>query len=253
MMDEAQAESSFQQYSLAYNQFETHPKHKISAVPHAPYSVSESLYNMINEKNADLNVTVSIHNQESEAENEYVKFGTGAFKDLFDSFGVNTNSFNPIGENSIQFALKHLDASKKTLFVHNTQSTLEDIQSAHKWSKEVFWATCANANLYIENRLPDYQRFIDAGAIMTIGTDSIMSNWTLSVLDEMKAILKYKAYLDFETVIQWATLNGAQALGFDDSLGSFEVGKTPGVNLLSPSSDASLSIDEHTTLRRIIF
>ena len=31
------------------------------------------------------------------------------------------------------------------------------------------------------------------------------------------------------TDLRWATLNGAEALGFNDTLGSFEVGKTPGV------------------------
>nr|MBP7644804.1 amidohydrolase family protein [Saprospiraceae bacterium] len=35
-----------------------------------------------------------------------------------------------------------------------------------------------------------------------------------------------------ETCLSWATTNGAAALGFDDRLGSFEVGKTPGLVLL---------------------
>ena len=48
----------------------------------------------------------------------------------------------------------------------------------------------------------------------------------------MKTILKYQSYLDFETVLKWATLNGAEALGFQEKLGSIEVGKAPGLNLL---------------------
>lgn len=252
MMDESQADQTFAQYDAAYKKFESHSKHKISAVPHAPYSVSPKLYEMINAKNKADDITVSIHNQESVAENEYVKHGTGDFKTLFTSFGVNLEGFKPIGKNAIHFALQHLDSSKKTLFVHNTQSSKEDIQAAIDWGQEVFWASCANANLYIENRLPDYQCFLDAGATMTIGTDSIMSNWTLSVLDEMKAILKYKAYLDFETVLQWATLNGARALGFEKQLGSFEVGKTPGLNLLSQDNPSSIQINLNTEVKRIM-
>ena len=252
MMDESQTVQTFKQYSEAYDKFETHKKHLISAVPHAPYSVSPKLYDLINSKNGDQNITVSIHNQESLAENEYMNAGTGAFKDLFKSFGVNVDAFKPIGKNSIHFALKYLDANKKTLFVHNTQSSKEDIETAIEWGSNVYWASCANANLYIENRLPDYQLFLDAGATMTIGTDSIMSNWTLSVLDEMKSILKYKAYLDFETVLQWATINGAKALGFDDQLGSFEVGKKPGLNLLSIANDGMPEINDQSFLKRII-
>ena len=94
---------------------------------------------------------------------------------------------------------------------------------------QVYWATCPNANLYIENRLPDYQAFLDTDARVTIGTDSLTSNWQLSVLEEMKTIARYQSYVPFETLLRWATLNGAQSLGFDDTLGSFEVGKKPGV------------------------
>ena len=35
-----------------------------------------------------------------------------------------------------------------------------------------------------------------------------------------------------ELLLQWATINGAQALQVDDKFGSFEKGKTPGVLLL---------------------
>lgn len=122
-----------------------------------------------------------------------------------------------------------MDPSKRTLFVHNTMTRMADIQAAQRWSDHVYWATCANANLYIENKLPKYQEFIDAGAIMTIGTDSLTSNWQLSIVEEMKTIHKYCRYVDFDTLIQWATANGAKALGFEDTLGTIEVGKKPGL------------------------
>jgi cytosine/adenosine deaminase-related metal-dependent hydrolase len=48
-------------------------------------------------------------------------------------------------------------------------------------------------------------------------------------------------------LLQWATLNGAEALGLDDQLGSFEVGKRPGINLLS-----SEKITAETTVRRLV-
>lgn len=121
--------------------------------------------------------------------------------------------------------MDNMDPNQRTLFVHNTMTSDADIKAAHKWSDKVYWATCANANLYIENRLPNYKTFIDNNACMTIGTDSLTSNWRLSILDEMKTISKYQSYVDFETLLRWATLNGAEALGFEDELGSFEVGK----------------------------
>ena len=35
--------------------------------------------------------------------------------------------------------------------------------------------------------------------------------------------------MPFETLIQWATKNGAEALGFEAELGTIEVGKKPGL------------------------
>jgi cytosine/adenosine deaminase-related metal-dependent hydrolase len=36
------------------------------------------------------------------------------------------------------------------------------------------------------------------------------------------------------TILQWATINGAKALRWEDKLGSFEKGKKPGVTVINP-------------------
>ena len=133
------------------------------------------------------------------------------------------------GKTSIHYAMEHMDPGQRTLFVHNTMTTKSDMDTAHQWSSKVFWATCANANLYIENTLPSYSTFLDADAKMTIGTDSLSSNWQLSVWEEVKTIKKYNHFIPLEKLLKWATLNGAQALGFEKELGSFEKGKSPGI------------------------
>lgn len=40
---------------------------------------------------------------------------------------------------------------------------------------------------------------------------------------------KYQSYIPIEEVLQWSTLNGAEALGMDDWAGSFELNKKPGI------------------------
>ena len=204
---------------------------KVSCVPHAPYTVSKSLFQKINKANSN-ECTVSIHNQETPPENELFLTGTGNFLDFYKGFNIPLDKFTSTGKHSIQYAIENMDANQKTLFVHNTLTTTEDIKSAQNWSNKVYWATCPNANLYIENRLPNYKLFIDQNAKMTVGTDSLTSNWQLSVLEEMKTISKYQSYVDFKTLLTWATINGAEALGMDDTLGSIEIGKKPGINLL---------------------
>ena len=143
-----------------------------------------------------------------------------------------------------------MNPNRKTLFVHNTLTSRADIDAAHRWSNFVYWATCPNANFYIENRLPNYKNFIEADARMTIGTDSLTSNWQLSILEEMKTIQRFQSYIDFDTLIRWATLNGAYALGFGEKLGSIEVGKTPGLNLINLKEDKVLRAE--TKVQKLI-
>ncbi len=222
-----------------------------SAVPHAPYSVSPKLFHQINALNRDP-VTVSIHNQETQAEEDLFMFGTGGFLEFYKRFGFTLSHFRPMGRSSIHYAMRYMDPSQRTIFVHNTLTSKEDIAAALAWNEHVYWTTCPNANLYIENRLPDYNNFIDTGARMTIGTDSLTSNWQLSVLEEMKTIARYQSSLSFDTILQWATINGAQALGLENEMGSFEKGKKPGLLLLSFNPDRDLLFDPSVQILRLV-
>ncbi len=253
-LQDAVANTAFEQYKSVFEQLLTsHDGAQKSVVPHAPYSVSRALFAKINQENSlhKQLKTVSIHNQETVPENELFCHKSGEFINFYQKFGISLDAFEATQQTSIFYALKNLDSKQRNLFVHNTLTTADEITAAQQWSDRVFWATCPNANLYIENKLPNYRHFIDANAKMTIGTDSLTSNWQLSVLEEMKTISKYQNFVTTELLLRWATLNGAEALGFEADLGSLEVGKTPGLNLLTLLSE-DLEITEKTTVRRIL-
>jgi cytosine/adenosine deaminase-related metal-dependent hydrolase len=232
-LQESDADREFEKYKAVYDQLTLAEWSRKSLVPHAPYSVSRNLFQKIHEANPKQNLTISIHNQETQPEQDLFLHGTGAFYDFYAKFGISLAAFKPNHKTAIHYLLENCPPSVRCLFVHNTLTSKEDIEAAQAWSPNVFWATCPNANLYIENRLPNYQHFIDTEARLTIGTDSLTSNWQLSIIEEMKTIQRFQSYVPFETILRWATLNGAEALGFDDTLGSLEVGKKPGLVLLS--------------------
>jgi aminodeoxyfutalosine deaminase len=219
--------------------------------PHAPYSVSPTLFAAIRGHNPSGNITISIHNQETPAENQLFELGSGGFYEFYGRFGISLDAFRPTGQTAIHYAMEHLNPQQRTLFVHNTLTTATDIQAAQDWSSNVYWATCPNANLYIENRLPNYALFMAQNARITIGTDSLTSNWQLSILEEMKTIARFQRYVPFGDMLRWATLNGAEALGFDDTLGSLEPGKRPGILLLT-GMDREERIGADTQVKRII-
>lgn len=250
-LQEQQAEATFQGYQKVYDGHISNGFHKKSYVPHAPYSVSKRLFQYVNDEN-EAGCTVSIHNQELKAENELFLRKEGAFMDFFNDFGVDLSDFQSIGQSAIHYTLKNLDRKFKTLMVHNTQTSKEDISKAMMWHQDVYWATCPNANLYIENKLPIYQDFVDCGAKMCIGTDSYSSNWQLSIFEEMKTIKRYQNGIDDLEIIKWATINGARALGFDE-LGKLSVGQAPGLNLIKvPVLEGRFDLSKAIATERII-
>ncbi len=249
-LQEENAEKTFAAGRPIFDSCRPAPGSQKTIVPHAPYSVSKNLFKKINAHNPHFGATVSIHNQETPPENELFLKKKGAFLDFYKKFGISLRAFSKTGEASIFYAFENMNPANRTLFVHNTLTTREEILAAHGWSNHVFWATCPNANLYIENRLPNYQNFIETNARVTVGTDSLTSNWQLSILEELKTIARFQSYVPMDLMLRWATLNGAQALGFEDSLGSLEVGKTPGVLVLDGLENGK--IGGGTRVRRLI-
>lgn len=222
---------------------------KATIVPHAPYSVSAELFKEIYSTSGAENDIVSIHNQETPDENAFFERKTGHFLKLYEFLGLDISFFKAGGKSSLQTYLPLLSASSKTLLVHNTFTNKADLEFATATHPNLYWCLCPNANLYIENKLPDIQLLKENGLTITLGTDSLASNHQLNILDEMR-ILQEQANVPFEELLLWATSNGASFLGVDQQFGSFESGKIPGINLIEHLQGDKITAQ--TRIRRLI-
>jgi len=146
-LQEENTTAEFDKYKAVYDALDLIDGHEKSCVPHAPYSVSPKLFKAINAVNAGVQKTVSIHNQETPPENQLFLAKKGDFIDFYSGFGISLDHFEATQQPSIYYALEHMNPAHRTLFVHNTLTTATDIQAAHAWSNQVYWATCPNANL----------------------------------------------------------------------------------------------------------
>jgi aminodeoxyfutalosine deaminase len=209
--------------------------------PHASYSVSPKTFELLNE--ATPNQIISIHNQEHPAEDQLYKTGGGGLLKLFKIFGVDKSPFPVTGKSSLQSYLPHFRNGQTIFLIHNTYMPPQDIAFANQYAKQngltLVYCFCPNANLYIENKLPVIENFIGSNCQIVLGTDSYSSNWQLSIAKEIQTMHRHFAALPLETILQWATINGAKALQWDNELGSFEKGKQPGVTLLSNDLESS--------------
>jgi cytosine/adenosine deaminase-related metal-dependent hydrolase len=222
------ADPSFTSYQLIYNQFAAQfgPR-QVSITPHAPYSVSQPLWQKIIAH--DANGLLSIHNQETLEETLWFQQKTGGFTHMFKAMGLNTDSFIPSGKTSLQTYFHHFLPQQQVLLVHNVYTTEEDIAFIHETGNKVFWCLCPNANHYINRTLPNLAMFIKNNASLVLGTDSLASNHQLSIWEEIQTLRKAYEDVPLASMLQWATSNGAKALKIDAQYGSFEKGKQPGV------------------------
>lgn len=220
---------------------------KSSIVPHAPYSVSADLLKSIAINTSEIDL-LSIHNQETAAENEFFEAGTGDFDLMYQRLNIPKTEVHGNGKNSLNYHLPKLPKNVNTLLVHNTFSSKADVDFAENQHQKLFWCLCPNANLYIENNLPDVDLLKSEKVKITLGTDSLASNHQLSILSEMKT-LQDRKNVSFEDLLKWATLNGAEFLGINDQFGSFEVGKKPGI--LNIDISDNLEIASTTLVKRL--
>jgi cytosine/adenosine deaminase-related metal-dependent hydrolase len=221
-----------------------------SITPHAPYSVSKELFRLI-KKYADTGHNLlSIHNQECDDENKFYRYKLGAFIELYDYFGTDITHFKPQARNSLQSIIPLLTSKQDILMVHNTCTNLKDIYFIKRFDRKIHWCFCPNANLYIEDRLPKINLFVDQGFNITIGTDSLASNTSLNMISEMQAIQQKYPLISLNKLITWSTVNGASFLGIDKEKGTLEAGKTPGLNLITGLDDLKLTPD--TKVKRLL-
>lgn len=202
--------------------------HTATLTPHAPYSCTPDLIQTVAAGNSAQGL-MSIHLQEHPEENRLFETGDGAWRSLFQDWQLDDSWLPTTGKSSLQTLLGNLLPENKALFIHNTFTSAADIAAAAKYLQEVHFGFCPRANLYIENRLPNYRLFRDAGVNCVIGTDSLASNHSLSVWEEMKVIHTHEPSLPFEELLRWGTLNGSRCLQFDDTMGSLIAGKQPGI------------------------
>ncbi|MGB4770926.1 MAG: amidohydrolase family protein [Chitinophagaceae bacterium] len=214
---EANTPARLAHYQQVLDQFIQADLQPSNLTPHAPYSVSATAFEHISKTTA--NQIVSIHNQETRAEDELFRTGGGDFLQLFEQFGISESPFRTTGVSSLRSYLPYFNHGQSIILVHNTYTSREDIdwamELATKRCLKLFCCLCPNANLYIENRLPDLLMLRDSGIPIVIGTDSYSSNDQLTISSELAVIHQHFPDIPTEDIYRWATVNGAAALGIE--------------------------------------
>lgn len=202
-----------------------------SLAPHAPYSCSQELIKAIADHNSQNNAPTSIHNQESETENKFLRGEKSDFDDFYKFLQLDISWFKPKFKSALDAYVRLLN-SKTNILVHNTFSSEDDLRSV---KPNVFWCLCPSANLYIEDTLPNYDQLLKNTRQICFGTDSLASNSDLDLVKE--ASIFYSKTGELELSLMGITSIAAKALNIEERFGSFIQGNNSGVNLITTSNN----------------
>jgi len=222
---------------------------RASLVPHAPYSCTFALLTLLATHFGSH--TISMHNQETEAENEFFKTKTGDFLGMYERTKVSLDFFHATNKSSLQSVLPKLNQAAAFILVHNSFTSTADIEAVQQQMPNTFWCLCPNANQYIESAMPPIALLRAQKAKIVIGTDSYASNWSLSLLDELKTIQLHYPDIHLAEMLSWATYNGACALQMDKHLGSFTKGTKPGIVIIN-GVDEQGKLNKTSSIKRVI-
>jgi len=226
-----------------------------SIVPHANYSISRTLWKILNQSyQSSPPQVISIHHQESSEEMNIYLYGKGELAAALRKNGLLADE-HVLSPDVLPQMMTCLRKTSRCLLVHNTFTTKDDLTKYQSHPRQFYFVLCPGSNLFIQNCLPDLRLFSSEKLCQNIcfGTDSLASNTKLSILEEMKIIQQHAPDIPLDMLLQWASLNGARALGVEHWCGSFEKGKTPGVNLITGIDFTRMQLTCESAVKVVVF
>ena len=223
--------------------------------PHSCYTMSPQLLEMAAQEGLKSGF-LSYHSQESDEEEELIISGTGALAENYKGRGLSTPPVT--GKPALLYFIDRLltfaqsPVQGKILLVHNVAINQESIDYAKEHLADPYFAICPLSNIFIHRTLPPLDMMRENGLKICLGTDSLSSNTILSIAKEIVCLHENFPHISLEEILVWATKNGAQMLGKEDELGSFEVGKKPGAVLIENIDWENFKLNENSVTRRLI-
>lgn len=216
-----------------------------SPTPHSTYSVQDGAFRSVAAIAGD--EPLSIHFMESPDE-AALYHGEGSLAAWYERMGWGCD-FLHYGSPAERI-IGSLDSGQRLLLVHNCCVEEGDITLINNhFENPVAWVLCPRSNDYISGLKPPVELLRRHNAMICVGTDSLASNDSLSIVEELKMFHD----IPLAELIGWATINGARALGIDSDMGSIEVGKHSGVVLIEGVENVDgLRLTPHSTARRLI-
>jgi len=180
---------------------------RVGVSPHSPYTVCGPQLELIAELAQSESLPLMMHAAESEAEDQFVREGCGAFAE---GLAKRSIEWKAPGVSTIQY-LKQLGVlDTRPLLAHCIRVDDRDIEILRDTRSKV--AHCPKSNAKLGHGRAPFAKFIEAGVAVGLGSDSVASNNTCDILEEARfATLLSRAAgarVSAEDALRAATLGG---------------------------------------------
>jgi 5-methylthioadenosine/S-adenosylhomocysteine deaminase len=203
---------------------------------HSPYSCTPQQIRQVKAICRDQGWLFTIHLAECEEEVQLIRNWTGMTPAAYlDSLGV-------------------LD--DRTVLAHAVFLDAQDIRILADRGSHI--AHCPKSNAKLGDGIAPISRYMAAGVSVALGTDSMVSNNNLDMLEEMRfgalihrAMQRDPAVITARQMFSMATIDGARALGLAHEIGSLRPGKKADLVLLQ--LNPPLGLTEAAVLSELVF
>jgi len=190
--------------------------------PHAPYSVSSELYARAAELSRKRRMLLATHLAETRGEVRLLKNGTGEFFDFLVARELLPSGWRPPEISPVQFLARLGALGPLSVLIHCNYIDADSIRTIKKAGSSVVY--CPRSHAFFGHDKHPVRQLLDAGINVALGTDSLASNSSLSMLDEIRFLFKKRKDISPCEIIGMATQNGAAALDAGGSLGRLKRG-----------------------------
>jgi cytosine/adenosine deaminase-related metal-dependent hydrolase len=200
---------------------------ELSVTAHAPYSTSPNLLKVIKNRCRNQEQLFSFHLAENLDEGLLLSKGEGCFaRFLKDRTGSDSPFPIPgIDSSTVVEYLQRLGIlDSKTICVHCVHLNDEEIKIIADAGAHI--CLCPGSNKFLSVGTVRLQALLDHGILPALGTDSIASNPSIDLWQEMALLGKEHPAVSPESILSMATIGGARAMGRANDYGSLEAGKT---------------------------
>ena len=193
--------------------------------PHAPYTIGDSIYPLIVDAAHSAGLPLAIHCSESASETDFIFGSSGPLADDFYPFvGWERYLGAPRRCSSTELLDRAGLLLANTLAIHCVHVTRADAEILRQRGVRV--VLCPRSNERLDVGRAPVTLLKKLGIPLALGTDSLASNDSLSLWDELHfALNAFPEVLTPVDVFYMATIGGAAALGIAATHGSLESGK----------------------------